>query len=356
MFMIGLGTIRGGIIRTIRRAYSAHQTQLNYRDNHDPSLPFYKHSEPIALSAPHINIVPPLDILPTTQTSQHISQLKTFINTKENLIVITGAGMSTESGIPDYRSPNGSYSRGHRPIRFQEFANSHKNRQRYWARNLIGFSSFSQAKPHAGHKALVELEKRGHVHHLITQNVDDLHKMAGQQQVTQLHGSNNVVTCLTCSHKYPRDYHQMRLLWMNPQLLPQLQEFLTSVNTNESGTSAKVRSDGDAEIGSKVDYDDVDVPDCEKCGGILKPDVVFFGENIPAARKSLVQDLIRTKADGLLMIGSSLQVHSAFSLVGIAVERGLPLAIVNVGPTRADSLVGLKVHGHASTVLSAVLA
>src|SRR5229473_5410970 len=194
-----------------------------------------------------------------------MNALTAFIARSRQLVALTGAGCSTESGIPDYRSPGGAWAR-HEPIYYHDFVRSEEVRRFYWARSFRGWPRFAAARPNAAHRALAELEGRGRLDFLITQNVDDLHQEAGSRKVVQLHGRNRVVICLDCRSEFSRVDIQHRLA-------------------------------------------DSRIPDCERCGGILKPDVVFFGEAVPPARVALAMQRI-DEADALLVAGSSLTVWS----------------------------------------------
>jgi len=195
------------------------------------------------------------------------SALVDFIARHERLFVLTGAGVSTASGIPDYRDETGEWKH-QKPMEFREFVSSHRSRQRYWARSLIGWQRFRQAQPNPAHRALARFEQQQRLVRTVTQNVDGLHQRAGSQNVTELHGSLATVECLGCAAVMPRAILQQQLLAANPLL---------------AYWSAPAAPDGDAVL-SGYDETEVRVPDCKACGGILKPAVVFFGETVPAAR------------------------------------------------------------------------
>ena len=238
--------------------------------------------------------------------------LAEFVNGSEHLVALTGAGCSTESGIPDYRSPGGVWN-GHKPVYYNDFLRSEKTRREYWERSYCNWPRFAAARPNAAHRALAELESRGRLQFLITQNVDDLHEEAGSREFVQLHGRNRVVVCLDCRSKVAR-----------------------------------------ADIQERMTQAGVPVPHCERCGGILKPDVVFFGENVPSERVTTAMQQI-DEADALLVAGSSLMVWSGFRFVKRAAERNIPIAIVNIGPTRGDDLATLKIEEKCGETLSALL-
>lgn len=244
-------------------------------------------------------------------------------------LVLTGAGCSTESGIPDYRGPE-TRRRARNPIQFKEFLHEAPRRQHYWARSVLGWPRFWAATPNAGHRALARLEAQGHLHGLITQNVDKLHHKAGSQRVVELHGALDRVRCLACQAITPRALLQERLLALNP---------------GWHQRSAQEAPDGDASL-SRQDSEGFVVADCAICGGLLKPDVVFFGENVPRP----VYDQANTwleQAQALLVIGSSLAVYSGFRFVREAHRRGLPVVLINLGPPQRGQDM-IEVHWDAA--------
>ena len=243
---------------------------------------------------------------------------------RTRLVVLTGAGCSTDSGIPDYRDQAGQWKR-RPPVQQRDFVGQHAVRQRYWARSLLGWRHFAKAQPNDAHRALARLEDAGHLHHLITQNVDGLHQQAGSRAVTDLHGRLDEVECLSCKARIPRGAMQQSLETRNPEW---------------SALSAAHAPDGDADLEGR-DFTRFDVPACESCGGVLKPAVVFFGDSIPAAYTREALDQVQ-RADALLVVGSSLMVWSGFRLVREAAERGIAVAALNLGVTRADGLLHLK--------------
>lgn len=249
------------------------------------------------------------------------------------LVVLTGAGCSTESGIPDYRDREGGWKR-RPPVQIRDFLASHAMRQRYWARSLAGWPRFSAAEPNAAHHALARLEAAGSVRHLITQNVDGLHQKAGSRAVTDLHGRLDAVQCLGCSAETPRSEFQAQL---------------ESRNAAWSAPAALSAPDGDADL-EGVDFSAFEVPACARCGGVLKPAVVFFGDAIPAERSRAALAEVQ-QADALLVVGSSLMVWSGFRLVRAAAEAGLPVAAVNEGRTRADELLQFKIEAPCGLTL-----
>ena len=260
-------------------------------------------------------------------------RLAEFVARHRRLFVLTGAGCSTGSGIPDYRDADGQWKRP-QPVTYQLFMGSHLIRQRYWTRSLVGWRSFGRAEPNGAHRALARLEEMGKVELLLTQNVDRLHQAAGSTRVIDLHGRLDQVRCMGCERRTPRAPFQERLLRLNPDYAT-----LDAVDA----------PDGDADL-VDAEFSSFVVPSCDACGGVLKPDVVFFGENVPrdrveAAREGLAQ------ADAMLVVGSSLMVYSGFRFVQAAVNAGKPVAAVNLGRTRADGLLALKVEGRCSEVL-----
>ncbi|HKO57540.1 MAG TPA: NAD-dependent protein deacetylase [Thermoanaerobaculia bacterium] len=271
--------------------------------------------------------------------------LHEFVVRARRLVVLTGAGCSTESGIPDYRSPGGAWTR-HKPIYYSSFVRSAEVRRFYWARSYRGWPRFAAARPNAAHRAIAALEARGKVHQLITQNVDDLHQEAGSRAVVQLHGRNRVVVCLDCRGEFPRAEVQERMEMMNGAWLARARWDVLRAD------EADFAPDGDANVGADV-VGGFRVPECERCGGVLKPAVVFFGESVPPEKVRYAMDRV-DEADALLVAGSSLTVWSGFRFVKRAAERGVPIAIVNIGPTRADDLASVKVEAKCGEVLSEV--
>jgi NAD-dependent SIR2 family protein deacetylase len=263
--------------------------------------------------------------------------LFTFLERHPRLVVLTGAGCSTASGIPDYRAADGSWKH-RRPMAFAEFAASASARRRYWAGSLRGWPRVRDARPNAAHLALARLEAAGRVARLITQNVDGLHQRAGSRRPVDLHGRLDAVECLECGAVVPRD---------------DVQALLEAWNPSFTATAAAVRPDGDA--GVAEDLAAFRVPDCRECGGVLKPAVVFFGENVPRSRVDDALDAL-ARADALLVVGSSLMVYSGFRFVLAAERLGVPVAAVNQGRTRADDRLHLKVEADCAAALSGAAA
>ncbi|MGJ9416471.1 NAD-dependent protein deacetylase [Massilia sp. CMS3.1] len=264
--------------------------------------------------------------------------LAAFLARHPKALVLTGAGLSTASGIPDYRDRDG-VRRGRLPIQGPEFRRSQAVQRRYWARSMIGWPVLAQARPNAGHEALAALEAAGRIGALLTQNVDGLHQRAGSQGVLELHGNIHAVVCLDCTMRVPRALVQTQLLEANPQA---------------AHASAQALPDGDAQV--EPDFIDAfQLPDCSHCGGTLMPDVVFFGDNVPAARTACALAQMEA-ADALLVVGSSLVVYSGFRFCRLAHDAGKPIAAVNLGRTRADHLISLKIEQSAERLLPQVAA
>ncbi len=234
-------------------------------------------------------------------------------------VVLSGAGLSTESGIPDYRGPSGQARRG-QPMTYQAFTGSAAARQRYWARSHLGWRHVTGATPNAGHRAVAALERHGLLRGIITQNVDGLHQAAGASAVTELHGSLHRVVCLSCWRRTSRLVLDARLRAANPSWSP--------------AVTAAVNPDGDVALEETGGFA---VADCAGCGGVLKPDVVFFGENVPRERVAACFELVASAA-ALVVLGSSLTVMSGFRYVRHAASLGIPVVIVNQGATRGDEL------------------
>lgn len=254
------------------------------------------------------------------------------------VVALAGAGCSTASGIPDYRGPQ-TRERARNPIRIQAFLGDDAGRQRYWARAVVGWPRFRASRPNAAHEALAALEHAGVLRGLITQNVDRLHHAAGSRRVVELHGALHEVVCLACGRVEPRDAVQERLLALNPGF---------------DAAGVEAAPDGDAELPAAM-IEGFRVASCERCGGVLKPKVVFFGENVPpdvtAAAWSLYEE-----GQVLLVVGSSLTVFSGYRFVRRAAKEGMPVALVNLGPTRGDAEATLRVDDRVEAVLPGLVA
>lgn len=265
--------------------------------------------------------------------SPALQSFHAFLCNARSLVVLSGAGVSTGSGIPDYRDRNGDWKYS-QPIQFGEFMKSAAARRRYWARSYIGWRRFSRAKPNAAHQALARLEEGGKVDTVITQNVDRLHSEAGSRSVIDLHGNLAKVRCMNCGVVTERADFQAALAAANP------------------GWTAKakhIRADGDAELVKDAEAD-FSVPGCADCTGIVKPDVVMFGESVPKERVREAMDAV-DRADSLLVVGSSLMVFSGYRFARRADELGTPLAIVNRGRTRADDIAAVRIDEDCAEVL-----
>ena len=264
-------------------------------------------------------------------------RLADFVIRHPRLLVLTGAGCSTASGIPDYRGPDGRLKQ-RLPVLYADFLQSPAARRRYWARSMAGWPRVAEARPNPAHRALARLEARGRVGLLVTQNVDGLHQKAGSSRVLDLHGRLDAVACLGCGALFRRDDVQALLVAWNPQLTAR--------------TQSVPAPDGDAQL--EAVGDDFRVPDCRDCGGVLKPDVVLFGESVPRGR--VAEALAALAAcDGVLVVGSSLAVYSGYRFCLEARELGKPIAALNLGRTRAEDLLALKAEAECGEALSAVL-
>ena len=250
------------------------------------------------------------------------------------IAVLTGAGISTDSGIPDYRGPDSTPSN---PMTIRQFTSDSAFRRRYWARNHVGWCHMHATLPNAGHHAVAALEDAGVVNGVITQNVDLLHTKAGSRTVVNLHGTYADVVCLDCSHAMTRAHLAELLEAANPGF---------SERANADGLA--VAPDADAVVADTASFT---IVDCPVCGGMLKPSIVYFGENVPKDRVAHAFSLV-DDADALLVAGSSLAVFSGYRFVRHAAARGMPIAIVNRGPTRGDELATVKVDGGCSPILT----
>jgi NAD-dependent SIR2 family protein deacetylase len=265
------------------------------------------------------------------------SDLKAFIESHQRLFVLTGAGCSTNSGIPDYRDADGSW-KGTQPVRFQAFVADDATRRRYWARSMIGWRRFGYALPNDAHHALARLEASGRSQMLLTQNVDRLHQAAGSRVVIDLHGRLDLVRCMACSAALRR---------------ADFQNDLIRLNAAWADLDAVLLPDGDADL-DHMDFSDFAMPHCTSCGGLMKPDVVFFGENVPRSQVALATENLE-QADAMLVVGSSLMVYSGFRFAQAAAHLAIPIAAVNLGRTRADDLLTLKVEDRCEAALSFLL-
>jgi NAD-dependent SIR2 family protein deacetylase len=256
----------------------------------------------------------------------------------DRFVLLTGAGLSTDSGIPDYRGP-GSPPRS--PMTYQEFVKAAANRQRYWARNHIGWSHLRRADPNQGHLAAAELERRGHLTGLITQNVDRLHQDAGSVNVVDLHGRYDQVVCLDCRRSYTRHLLAGILGELNPDFLDR---------AAQTGL-VEMAPDADSTVEDQALISSFIVAACPACGGMLKPDFVYFGENVPKDRVEISYRMVDDAA-ALVVAGSSLTVMSGLRFVRHAAKDGKPVIIINRGATRGDDKATIKLEAGVSESLT----
>uniref|UniRef100_A0A0M3INK0 Deacetylase sirtuin-type domain-containing protein n=2 Tax=Ascaris TaxID=6251 RepID=A0A0M3INK0_ASCLU len=278
----------------------------------------------------------------TPPTKEVLQKFRDIIAGVDRLIVLTGAGISTESGIPDYRSEKvGQYARtNYRPVDHTDFMRNESWRKYYWSRNLVQYPSFSRSKPNIVHKTIAEWEKSDRFTWLITQNVDGLHTEAGSKKVTELHGCSRRVQCMNCKALYPRDEVQKWILEANPDWLEKM------VGTKEPDGSEHLTDEA---------IDAFNVPHCPKCGpgSILKTDVVFFGDNLRGTDVSTTYEKLE-ESNGMLVLGSSLQVMTGYNIVRAAFVQSMPIVIVNIGATGADDLATMKIAAKCSDVVKEV--
>lgn len=252
----------------------------------------------------------------------------------KSILVLTGAGVSTESGIPDYRG-EGKIER--HPMTFDVFMGAQEARARYWARSYVGWSVIANAKPNGSHFALAQAESLGRISHIITQNVDSLHQQAGSKKVTELHGRLDKVICMSCRSTIERSRMDLLIEKLNPGI--------------QKDVSVEFTPDGDAEVEATASFR---IPECPDCSGILKPDVVFFGESVPTERVVSTMEQLE-RSDALLVAGSSLTVNSGMRFARAAHKAGKPIVIVNVGPTKADEIALAKIEAPTSIALEELL-
>ena len=262
-----------------------------------------------------------------------VEQARNLLRGKE-VLALTGAGISTDSGIPDYRG-EGRVVR--HPLTFDEFMGSKQNQARYWARSYVGWSRVEAATPNPGHLALAKAELTGQVFSIITQNVDGLHQKAGSKKVLELHGRLDQVLCTGCGDILSRPELDARIAQLNPE-----------VNRSQD---VEFTPDGDAEVEVGKNFR---VPECGFCGAHYKPDVVFFGEQVPLSRVEAAEGLLNS-AEAVLVAGTSLTVNSGLRLVKRAQKRGIPIVIVNLGDTKADLIANVKLSASTSDLLEAIL-
>ncbi|KAL3132889.1 hypothetical protein ABBQ38_006808 [Trebouxia sp. C0009 RCD-2024] len=311
-------------------------------------------------------------------TNSQLAGLVDFVTGCKRLLVLTGAGCSTESNIPDYRGPKGAYSTGFQPMTHQQFMATEERRARYWARSFAGWHEFAAVQPNRAHHALAEMQRMGWAQSIITQNVDRLHHKAGSRDIIELHGTTHRVICMSCQTITPREEFQRQLEAMNPEAAKAIKRMVEAEellkkrrgplhpSTEEEITRAAeegnviMQPDGEVDIPVRRPDGDVELkgagehfyfPACAECGGILKPNVVFFGDTIPKPRALSALSLAQS-CDGLLVVGSSLQVYSAFRLAKAAKQAEASLTLLTAGWTRADDIADMKIECLAGEALS----
>ncbi len=252
----------------------------------------------------------------------------------KRVIVLTGAGISTDSGIPDYR---GAGRVARHPMTYDTFMGSKEAQIRYWARSFIGWNRIAEAQPNRGHFALAKAELANKVFQIITQNVDQLHQKAGSREVIDLHGRLDQVRCMNCNNRFSRTQMDLLLADLNPNV--------------DRAADFEFTPDGDAEVEAAADFQ---IPACPSCGGVLKPDVVFFGESVPTETVELAMKRL-DEADALLVAGTSLSVNSGLRFARRAARSNKPIVIVNIGQTKADELATAKIEANTSLVLERLL-
>lgn len=274
-----------------------------------------------------------------TETAGRVTAdaFRNFLENRNRVLILTGAGCSTDSGIPDYRGPDGVW-RHRRPMLFADFIRNEENRSHYWARSYRGWDRFAAARANEAHRSIARFQRTGRVSLLVTQNVDGLHQEGGSEELVELHGSNHRVRCLECGATLSRLEMQGRLAELNPGF-----DF----------DPIEIRADGDALLERELTRG-FRVPPCETCGGMLKPDVVFFGESVPRDRVELVMERLEG-SDLLLVVGSSLSVWSGYRFARAAAERDIPIALLNLGWTRADPIASIRLEERCAAVLPFVL-
>jgi len=265
-----------------------------------------------------------------------IERVAELLRTRRDVLVVTGAGISTASGIPGYRDREG-VRQGRQPIQGPEFRKSEAVRRRYWARSMVGYKTLQQARPNPAHHALAQIQQQGWIAPIVTQNVDGLHAAAGSEGAIELHGNIHRVLCLDCGAVLPRAAVQSLLEERNPDLAMAI---------------ARPAPDGDAHL-EPDDLESFDPPWCPHCGGLLKPDVVFFGDSVPSAITRAAMERLAA-CDAVLVVGSSLMVFSGYRFAKMAADQGKPVAAINLGHTRADPLLHIKIEAPAEQALPAL--
>lgn len=295
------------------------------------SYPFDYHFSPVLIS--FIRFSQRYKPFMRDQNKALLDDLVEFVSQHKRLFVLTGAGCSTQSGIPDYRDGDGQWKRK-QPVQYQDFVRSNNARQRYWARSMLGWPVMAQAQPNLTHFTLAQMESAGLISQLVTQNVDGLHQKAGSQRVIDLHGRLDTVECLSCHTRLSREVLQKALQAYNPNL--------------QAMTAAKA-PDGDADL-EDIAFHQFQIPACASCGGVLKPCVVFFGESVPRPRVERAYAYLE-EADAVLIIGSSLMVFSGYRFCRTAKQQNKPIAAINLGRTRADNELTLKITERCEELL-----
>jgi NAD-dependent SIR2 family protein deacetylase len=311
-----------------------------YADDLDQTPGRYRKARELRRSKQPARIAATILVMKNPQASAPaalLNPLSEFVERHPRLFVLSGAGISTESGIPCYRDTQGQRT-GRAPILLKDFLGSEFARKRYWARSMIGWPLVAGAAPNAAHLALARLERLGAFERLVTQNVDGLHTSAGSTDVIELHGNIGRVRCMECGHETTRAALQQRLIADNPSFV---------------GLAALPVADGDAQL-EGYDFGAFNAPPCALCGGVLKPDVVFFGEGVPRTRVDAAAAAL-DQADAMLVLGSSLMVYSGFRFCEWAARAGKPVAAVNLGRTRADALLQLKIEAPCGPTLDALV-
>jgi NAD-dependent deacetylase sirtuin 4 len=296
-----------------------------------------------ALPSAGLPSVAPVTVLPSAELVQALART---LSSSRRLLTITGAGVSTSSGIPDYRSSQGAYTKGYKPLLAQEFASSEAIRSRYWARSYAGYGRFALARPGRAHFLLVDLERHfqriGGTLNIVTQNVDRLHTHAGSRQLVELHGTVHDVECADCGHAFSRAHQQNRLDALNPGWL------------RTALAQSATRPDGDVELPPAA-IDSFRMAECERCGSTwVSPSVVWFGGTLKPAVAQEARALAEA-CDSMLVVGSTLSTHSALRLVKAAAERDVPVTIINQGKTRGDEYAAVKVDASIEETLSSLM-
>ena len=290
--------------------------------------------------------------LPPAQQQRLVDFMQHCSTHRLDVAILSGAGLSTASGIPDYRSTKGSYTKGHKPMQHQDFVKSTSKRKRFWARSLRGYKYFGSRSPNLAHKGLAALEKANAISGIVTQNVDRLHHLAGSSNVVELHGRGDRVVCLSCAHAKPRalftkEMEDLNASWMQKHGLTSFT--VDNDNNTDKDDVDDIRADGDAHLDLSTDFDDFVVPCCDKCkDGVMMPDLVFFGGSIRTDVKDAAAKII-DDADALIVIGSSCTVYSSYRLVRAAALADKPIVLINIGETRIDPFVSPNMKFETTT-------